>query len=83
MVENVKCVKDIPRGTSYRTCGKFYSESDQETWKVLSRGREGLPAVGRSDLGRWAVQSVRKASGRSDRRLLQECTLDTWQRPEW
>lgn len=60
-------------GASYRTCGRFYSEADQEPWKVLSRGVVGLPAVGRSDL---EGGSVRKEAERSGRGLLQECTLD-------
>lgn len=60
----MKCVKDIPRGISYRTRRKFYSKADQETGKALSRGGEGLPAGGDRTWWRWG-RSMRRASGRS------------------
>lgn len=65
--------KRFTRAYFVEPCGTFYSEVDQEPWKVLSLGGDGQPAVRRTDFGEG---SVRKGGGRSVSRPLKELKLE-------
>lgn len=65
--------KRFTRAYFVEPCGTFYSEVDQEPWKVLSLGGDGQPAVRRTD---FREGSVRKGGGRSVSRPLKVLKLE-------